>query len=147
MLAELNDPQATNSKIADTETVVSKPSSDQIATGLKVALNILDKWQSKEEQKQAILGMSRSTYYKCKANPKSARLSQDQVERISYILNIHQALRIVFSNPENVYGFMTMVNHNPYFEGQTPLALIATGRFGTLYEVFKRIDAMRGGHC
>jgi hypothetical protein len=40
---------------------------------------------------------------------------------------------------------MAMKNNNPYFNGNSPLALISTGKFGTLYEVFKRIDAMRNG--
>jgi uncharacterized protein (DUF2384 family) len=117
---------------------------DKVTVGLKVALNILERWQCKPNHKQAILGMARSTLYKAQDNPASARLSPDQLERVSYILNIHQALRIVFCNPENVYGFKQMTNHNPYFNGKTPLDLIATGNFGTLYEVFKRIDTMRG---
>ncbi len=39
-------------------------------------------------------------------------------------LNIHQALRIVFENPANQYGFMKMKNHNPYFSGRSPLEVI-----------------------
>lgn len=121
-----------------------QPDPAQAGIGLKVAMNILDKWQCKPAQKQAILAMARSTLYKVQDDYASARLSGDQLERVSYILNIHQALRIVFSNPQNVDGFMQMNNHNPYFNGKTPLELISTGRFGTLYEVFVRIDAMRG---
>jgi len=41
------------------------------------------------------------------------RLSQDQLTRASYVLNIHAALRTVFENPENLYGFMAMPNNNP----------------------------------
>ena len=52
---------------------------------------------------------------------------------------------MVFTNPDNVYGFMKMVNNNPYFNGRTPLSLIATGQFGALYEVAKRVDSMRSG--
>lgn len=113
--------------------------------GLKAVLNILAKWQCGAEQAQAILGMSRSTYFRLAKNPESAKLSQDQLERLSYILNIHQSLRIVFTNPENVYGFVNMPNDNAFFNGKTPLSLIATGSFGTLYEVYKRIDALRSG--
>ena len=117
----------------------------QAAAAFKVVLNIVDKWQWTGAEKQAILAMSRSTLHRNIQNPQQAKLTSDQIERISYILNIHQALRIVFSNRENVYGFMRMANNNPYFNGKTPLSLIATGSFGALYEVYKRIDAMRGG--
>jgi len=51
----------------------------------------------------------------------------------------------VFENPTNVYGFMAMPNNNAYFNGAAPLTLIGSGAFGTLYEVAKRIDALRGG--
>ena len=46
---------------------------------------------------------------------------------------------------ERFANVQRMANHNPYFNGKTPLSLIATGSFGALYEVYKRIDAMRGG--
>ncbi len=72
-------------------------------------------------------------------------LSDDQLERVSYLLNIHQALRIVFSNPANVSGFMGLKNHNDYFAGRTPLEIINSGKFGDLYEVARRVDALRGG--
>lgn len=117
----------------------------QASVALKVALNIFDKWGCSVEQKIAILGLTRSTFYRITKAPEKATLSHDQVERISYILNIHQALRMVFSNAENIYGYMQMANNNPYFNGKAPLSIIETGAFGALYEVYKRIDAMRGG--
>ena len=110
----------------------------------KLGSNILEKWRCSAGDKQAILGLTKSSYYRFQNN-ESATLSNDQLERISYIANIHQALKMVFSNPDNVYGFMAMKNDNPFFNGNSPLSLIATGKFGTLYEVFKRIDAMRNG--
>ncbi|OEY65064.1 antitoxin Xre-like helix-turn-helix domain-containing protein [Marinobacter sp. X15-166B] len=114
-------------------------------TGLRTALNILDKWGCTADQAQAILRLPKATYYKYRNNPDTARLDKDQLTRISYLLNMHQALRIVFENPENVYGFMSKRNHNPFFHGRTPLEVIASGDFGALYETFKRIDTMRGG--
>ncbi len=114
------------------------------AIGLKATMNILGKWGCSPEQEWSILGMKKSSYYNYREQPASARLSEDQLERMSYVLNMHQALRIVFDNAENVYGFMRMKNNNPFFNGRSPLELIATGNFGTLYEVFKRIDALRG---
>ena|SRR5690554_3737604 len=115
------------------------------ASGLKEAFSILDKWGCSAEQAQAILRLPKATFYKYRNDPKSTRLDRDQLARISYLLNIHQALRIVFENPENVYGFMGKRNHNPYFHGRTPLDVIESGDFAALYETFRRIDALRGG--
>lgn len=114
-------------------------------SGLKTVFNILEKWGCSAEQVQAILRLPKATYYKYRSEPESARLDRDQLTRISYLLNMHQALRIVFENPENVYGFMGKRNHNPYFHGRAPLDVIAGGDFAALYETFKRIDTLRGG--
>jgi len=115
------------------------------AKGLKAVMNILDKWGCGSEAKMAILRLPRATFYKYQANPDSARLDRDQLTRISYLLNIHQALRVVFENRENVYGFMSKKNGNPFFNGRAPLEVIEDGDFGALYETFKRVDTLRGG--
>ena len=114
------------------------------AIGLKAALTILDKWGCTPEQEWSILGMKKSSYYKNRENTESVRLSSDQLERVSYILNMHAALRVTFDNPENLYGFIGMKNSNPYFNGASPLDIIGRGSFGALYETFKRVDALRG---
>ncbi|MCG8519805.1 antitoxin Xre-like helix-turn-helix domain-containing protein [Marinobacter sp. CA1] len=122
-----------------------QPRDSQAATGLKVVFNILDKWGCSITQIQHILGISRAALYRYRQNPQSASLSRDQLERLSYVLNIHASLRTLFDNPKNVYGFMSLPNDNPYFNGRTPLAVIGSGQFADLYETFKRIDALRGG--
>lgn len=115
------------------------------AASFRVVDKILNKWNCTPAEKLSIMGISKASFYRYKNAEKQIVLNPNQLERLSYIANIHQSLRMVFTNPDNVYGFMKMENNNPYFEGRTPLSLIATGSFGTLYEVFKRIDAMRSG--
>lgn len=112
---------------------------------LSTAANILGKWGVSKKGAATILRIPKSTYYKYLKSPESAKLDDDQLRRISYILNIHASLRIIFENPENVYGFMSKPNHNAYFNGSSPLSLIGTGDFGALYEVHKRVDSLRGG--
>jgi uncharacterized protein (DUF2384 family) len=129
----------------NTAIIANKAPSINNGTAFRLGNNILEKWGCGSAEKQSILGLSKSSYYRFLKNNSHATFSNDQLERISYIANIHQALRLIFSNPDNVYGFMKMKNDNPYFNGNTPLSLISTGSFGTLYEVFKRIDAMRNG--
>ncbi|SNY95944.1 hypothetical protein SAMN04488142_0460 [Halomonas sp. hl-4] len=115
------------------------------AVGLKAAVRILDKWQATGEQGEAILRVSHSTYARARRGDLAEiKLDSDQLTRISYLLNIHAALRMLFENPDNLYGFVSMANHNPYFNGRTPLEVISSGDFAALYETFKRIDSMRG---
>ena len=72
-----------------------------------------------------------------------ANITGDLLERLSYLLNIHATLRTVFSNPENVYGYMSMPNDNAYFDGRSPINVLESGSFANLYEVFRRIDALK----
>jgi len=113
---------------------------------VRAAMKILDKWGCSAEQQQNILQLAKATFYRYRDNQtKKASLSRDQLTRISYLLNMHSALRIVFSNPDNVYGFMAMENNNPFFNGASPLSIIESGDFGNLHEVAKRVDILRGG--
>lgn len=114
--------------------------------GLRAAVTILENWGATEKQGTVVLNVSRRTYNRAKRTDQGweANLGPDQVERISLLLNIHAALRAVFDNPANVYGFMTMVNNDAWFNGRTPLDTLTQGGFGGFYETFKRIDALRG---
>ncbi|WP_087026498.1 MbcA/ParS/Xre antitoxin family protein [Thaumasiovibrio subtropicus] len=129
--------------VTNTQPDISK---QQMAeAGFKAATVILDGWGCTQAEMLSILRLSKSSFYSFRKDSEKVRLDDDQLERLSYILNIHSALRIIFDNPENVRGFMTMPNHNAYFEGRKPLAIIASGKFSDLYEVAIRIDALRSG--
>ncbi|WP_263262256.1 MbcA/ParS/Xre antitoxin family protein [Pseudomonas sp. RIT-PI-S] len=119
----------------------------ECAAGLRAAVAILDKWQASIDQACRILRISRSTHARAKQpDPAWAvTLDGDQMQRVSLVLNIHAALRLVFDNPENVYGFVRMANHHEYFNGRSPLEIMAQGDMISLYETFRRIDALRGG--
>ena len=121
-------------------------SKEQGVTGLRAALNILDKWQVSSEQACRILRISRSTYTRARQRDPawSVGLDTDQLQRISMVLNIHAALRLLFDNPDNVYGFPAMANHNAFFNGRAPLEIMAQGDMISLYETYRRIDALRG---
>ncbi|WP_293265000.1 antitoxin Xre-like helix-turn-helix domain-containing protein [Neptunomonas sp.] len=124
----------------------SAPDKAMAATGLKAAVTIMEKWGASGEQGEAILRVSHSTYARAKkkAQMQEVNLDRDQITRISFILNIHAALRLIFDNPDNLYGFMSMINHNPFFAGRSPLQVMGNGDFVAVYETFRRIDSMRG---
>ncbi|NWB30256.1 antitoxin Xre-like helix-turn-helix domain-containing protein [Pseudomonas gingeri] len=118
----------------------------QGVTGLRAAVGVLEKWQASSDQACRILRISRSTYTRAKQRDPawSVGLDADQMQRISFVLNIHGALRVIFDNPENVYGFPAMANDNDFFNGRTPLDIMAQGDMISLYETFRRIDTLRG---
>lgn len=116
------------------------------AIGLRAAINILDKWGASVTQASSVLRISASTYALVQSKEDtgwSVSFDADVIQRISLILNIHSALRSIFDNPDNVYGFVGMKNDNHFFNGRSPLEVIVQGDLVSLYEVFKCIDSLR----
>jgi len=118
----------------------------QCVVGLQTAVTIFEKWNATVDQVCRTLRISRSTYTRAKQHDPewSVSLDSDQMQRISFVLNIHAALRTVFDNPDNVYGFLSKVNHNDFFNGRSPLEILSQGDMISLYETFRRISALRG---
>lgn len=129
---------------------VRQPFSDspeKAATALRSVVRILTLWGATMAQGEKILRVSHSTYARAKKGEEftAVILDTDQLTRLSYVANIHAALRTLFSNPKNQYRFMRMENHNVFFRGKAPLTLISSGDFGALHETFKHIDGLQGG--
>ncbi len=111
-------------------------------TAFGLGANLLEKWGCTTAQKLAILGINKTDYHRFQTDPSAVSLNTEQLERLSYVARIHQNLKVAFSNPDNIYGFMNMKNNNSYFNGRTPLSIIATGKVDSLGEVFKHIVSM-----
>lgn len=116
-------------------------SKDQANAVLRTALNILMRWTASTEQSCKILRVSRCTITRA-LRGKRVDLDIDQLQRASIILNCHAALRLMFDTPKNVYGFPSMKNHNDFFNGRTPLEIMAQGNLMSLLEAYKRINAL-----
>lgn len=97
---------------------------DMLRIGRKTAINFLDQWGCSSSQIDQILA------------------EQGLHLRISYILNIHVRLRTLFENQDNVYGFMSKANSNPFFAGRSPLELILSGNLITLKSVYEHIECI-----
>ncbi|MBA6112382.1 hypothetical protein H4C48_18695 [Pseudomonas asiatica] len=117
---------------------------NQLAVGLRAALRILDGWNATTEQVVSILRISTATRQKISGDSSaSVRLDLDQQQRISLVLNIHAALRTAFANQENVQGFPNLENANDFFEGRSPLEVMAQGDMISLYETYRRIEHLQ----
>lgn len=122
-----------------------KTSSINHCVAFDLGASLLEKWGCTTALKLAILGINKTDYHRFKTDPSTISLNTEQLERLSYVARIHQNLKVAFSNPDNIYGFMNMKNNNSYFNGRTPLSIIATGNFDSLDEVFKHIISMATG--
>jgi hypothetical protein len=113
---------------------------------LPVVFNILDKWNCSQANQMLLLGLTnRSTLTKYRAHPDKAKVSKDLLERMSYLLNIHKCLRILFSHDDSVYNWVNKPNKQAFFAGKTAMEVMTQGKVADLYNVATRLNAYRGG--
>jgi len=117
--------------------------------GLRTFLRIADEWALSESERLRILGLpARSTFHGWVAKVRRGEdmtLSVDELTRISSVLGIFKALKILFPKDADAATWLRSPNDGPAFGGQTPLALITSGGQDNLMLVRRHLDAWRGG--
>lgn len=114
------------------------------ATALTAFFNITKRWDISAEEEQILLGSPpRSTFFKWKREHKG-HLSKDILERISYIMGIYKALRILLPNEKASYQWPKRSNTAPLFNGRTALDKMLGGQVIDLADVRRYLDAERG---
>src|ERR1700761_9648563 len=82
--------------------------------------NIAAAWKMDlAEQRAAMGGVSRQTIYNWREQPDRARLSDDQLDRVSCLLGIYKALHILFTRPEQADSLIRRPNAAPPFGGKS----------------------------
>lgn len=113
--------------------------------GLRTFFNIARDWNLGTEQAMRLLGLtSRSTYFKWKKDPASARLSPDTLERLSYIFGIYKDLQILLPKREAADSWLHRPNAAAPFGGAPALERMLAGHVADLYVVRQYLDAQRG---
>lgn len=120
----------------------ASPDVNKNAVALKAFFKITNKWQLNSEQERTLLGAT-STFYRWKKN-KDGSLTQDTLERISYILGIYKALRILLPSEDAANKWIKKPNNAPLFGGKSALAKLLVGRVIDLADVRRYLDAERG---
>ncbi len=114
------------------------------ATALTAFFNISKRWDLTTEEEQILLGSPpRSTFFKWKREHKGT-LSKDTLERISYIMGIYKALRILLPNEKAAYQWPKKPNKAPIFNGKSALDKMLGGQVIDLADVRRYLDAERG---
>src|SRR5271165_4361518 len=111
---------------------------------LRTFEKIADRWGLKSTERQAILGLPKSTYFAYVRDPARARLSRDTLERISYVLGIYKALAILLPRSEAADQWIRRKNTSTAFNGRAPLDVMLGGKVANLYDVRRYLDGERG---
>jgi hypothetical protein len=114
------------------------------APALKAFFNIVAAWNVRDEDARALLGgVSNGPFYEMKKNP-ARTLDTDRLTRVSYLVGIFKALRILHSTPL-ADEWVQLPNTHPMFAGRTPLDYMVRGGLPAMQAVRRLLDARRAG--
>jgi len=108
---------------------------------LRAVINLFAKWQITDEDAAILLDLPVRTYRRWKAG-QPGRLNRDLKARLSNLLGIHKALRIIFVDPNRTYGWIKAAN--TAFDGRSALDVMLGGELTDLMRVRRYVDAERG---
>jgi hypothetical protein len=114
-------------------------------SALRTYFNITNAWNLNADEAMTLLGLdSRSTYFKWKKKPESAKLTPDKLERLSYIFGIYKALQILLPTVDSADQWIKRPNSALPFQGKSALERMLKGHVADLYVVRQYLDGQRG---
>ena len=121
----------------------SKQKPEKVAqVALSVFFNIMAAWHVKAKDQIVILGKpAESTFYNWKKG-KVSSLSEDTLERISYVMGIYKALGILFPTREQADAWPK--KPNKAFNDESALDFMLKGSMIHLSDMRRYLDAQRG---
>ena len=112
---------------------------------LKGFFGICREWDcTQKEMMQLLGGVSRSTLAKYETLP-HVTLSQDTLERISYILGIYKSLRVMYPTADRANRRVRLETSEAPFAGTSALDFMVRGSMKHLMETRRYFDAKRAG--
>jgi uncharacterized protein (DUF2384 family) len=115
---------------------------EEAAAMFRAALNLFRLWDVTDEEAATLLDLPVRTYRRWKAGD-VGRLDRDSKARLSNLMGIHKALRIVFREPQRAYAWIKKPNEA--FGSRSALDVMLGGELTDLMRVRRYLDAERGG--
>ena len=120
-----------------------EPITDEEAAAMfRAALNLFRLWGVTDDQAATLLDLPRRTFARWKTGD-LGRISRDGKARLSNVMGIHKALRIIFREPSRGYAWIKAPNDA--FGGRSALDVMLGGELTDLMRVRRYLDAERGG--
>src|SRR5215471_1836116 len=105
------------------------------ATALAAFFSIATAWGLNADDERTLLGSPpRSTFFKWKSE-RQAKLPQDTLERISYVMGIYKALHILLPSAQAADAWVKKPNTAPITNGKSALERMRGGRVVDLADV------------
>ena len=120
-----------------------EPITDEEAAAMfRAALNLFGLWGVTDDQAATLLDLPRRTFARWKADG-PGRIGRDGKARLSNLIGIHKALRIIFRDPARGYAWIK--GANDAFGSRSALDVMLGGELTDLMRVRRYLDAERGG--
>ncbi len=120
-----------------------EPITDEEAAAMfRAVLKLFQLWGLTDEQAATLLDMQLRTYRRWKTG-EQGRIDRDGRARLSNLMGIHKALRIIFSEPQRGYRWVKAPNQA--FGGASALDVMLGGELTDLMRVRRYLDSERGG--
>ncbi len=111
-------------------------------SGLRTFEAIADRWHLSRAEREAMLGLPRSTYARLRAHPERAKLDRNTLERLSHVFGIYKALHVLFSDDERADTWID--RPSSAFGGRTARERLSSGLVADLAGVRRHLDVARG---
>ena len=121
----------------------SEPISDAEADAMfRASMNLFKLWGLSDTEGAILLDLPLRTFSRWKSGA-PGRIDRDQRTRLSNLMGIHKALRIIFREPDRAYAWIR--TPNAVFSGRSALDVMLGGELTDLMRVRRYLDAERGG--
>jgi hypothetical protein len=120
----------------------SAPITDEEGAAMfRAALNLFRHWDLSDEQAAMLLDLPVRTFRRWKAGA-VGRIDRDGKARLSNIMGIQKALRIIFGEPHRSYAWIKV--SNDAFANRSALDVMLGGELTDLMRVRRYLDSERG---
>lgn len=114
---------------------------DEAAAMFRASANLFRLWGVTDEEAATLLDLPVRTYRRWKAG-RIGRIDRDGKARLSNLMGIHKALRIVFREAQRGYAWIKAPNDA--FGGSSALEVMLGGELTDLMRVRRYLDSERG---
>jgi hypothetical protein len=107
----------------------------------RACMNLFRLWKVSDTEGSLLLDLPPRTFARWKTGA-IGRIGRDQKARLSNLMGIHKALRLIFREPERSYDWPRLPNRA--FDGHSALDIMLGGELTDLMWVRRYLDAERG---
>jgi hypothetical protein len=113
----------------------------EAAAMFRAAVNLFRLWGLTDEEAAVLLDQPVRSYRRWKGG-EIGRIDRDARARLSNLMGIHKALRLIFREPQRGYAWVKAGNEA--FGGRSALEIMLGGELTDLMRVRRYLDAERG---